>query len=148
MAIRTATSAGAVILREIEGELRIGLAHHDRPGKTWVLPKGHVEAGETLEQAALREIYEETGLKQVQLLVHLGSLVRESLKKDGETEQKTIHYYLAYALEDGQATPPPEAGFTYIGWFAPADAVALLPFEAEQAFMRESLPHFFQAQER
>jgi 8-oxo-dGTP pyrophosphatase MutT (NUDIX family) len=146
MPLRTATSAGAIILREIEGELRIGLAHHDRPGKTWVLPKGHVEAGETLEQAALREIYEETGLTRVQLLMHLGSLMRESIKKNGDIEQKTIHFYLAYALEDGQQTPPPEAGFTHIGWFAPADAVALLPYEGEQAFVREQLPHFFQAQ--
>jgi 8-oxo-dGTP pyrophosphatase MutT (NUDIX family) len=103
--LRTATSAGAIILREVDGELRIGLAHHDRPEKTWVLPKGHVEAGETIEQAALREIYEETGLTQVQLLTHLGSLMRESIRKNGEIEQKTIHYYLAYALEDGQQTP-------------------------------------------
>jgi 8-oxo-dGTP pyrophosphatase MutT (NUDIX family) len=141
--LRTATSAGAFILREVEGELRIGLAHHTRPDKSWVLPKGHVEAGETLEQAALREIYEETGLRQVQLLAHLGSLVRESLKRDGGIEQKTIHYYLAYALEDGQQTPPPEAGFTHIGWFAPADAIVLLPYEGEQAFVREKLALLF-----
>jgi 8-oxo-dGTP pyrophosphatase MutT (NUDIX family) len=141
--LRTATSAGAIILREVDGELRIGLAHHDRPEKTWVLPKGHVEAGETIEQAALREIYEETGLTQVQLLTHLGSLMRESIRKNGEIEQKTIHYYLAYALEDGQQTPPPEASFTHIGWFAPAEAVALLPYEGEQAFVREKLALLF-----
>ena len=141
--MRTATSAGAIILREVEGELRIGLAHHDRPGKSWVLPKGHVEADETLEQTALREIYEETGLRQVQLLTHLGSLMRESPKKDGDIEQKTIHYFLAYALEDGQQTPPPEAAFTHIGWFSPAEAVALLPYEGEQAFVREKLALLF-----
>jgi len=141
--LRIATSAGAIILREIEGELRIGLAHHGRPAKSWVLPKGHVEAGETLEQAALREIYEETGLRQVQLLTHLGSLMRESLKKDGDIEQKTIHYFLAYALEDGQQTPPPEAAFTFIGWFAPSEAIALLPYETEQTFIKETLGQLF-----
>ncbi len=143
MAIRIATSAGAFILREVDGELKIGLAHHSRPGKEWVLPKGHVEEGETLEQAALREIYEETGLTRVCLLLHLGSLMRESLRSNGDVEQKTIHYFLAYALEDGQLTPPPETTFTYIGWFAPAEAVALLPFEAEQSFLREKLAGLF-----
>ena len=53
MVQRTATSAGAIILREVEGKLKVALAHHPRTTKSWVLPKGHVEAGETLEQAAL-----------------------------------------------------------------------------------------------
>lgn len=145
--MRTATSAGAIILREVDGGLRIGLAHRDRSEKAWVLPKGHVEAGETLEQAALREIYEETGLTRVQLLTYLGSLKRESTRKNGDIEQKTIHYYLAYTIEDGQQTPPPEAGFTGIGWFAPADAVALLPYEEEQTFVREKLALLFTAVE-
>ena len=61
MNIRTATSAGAIILREVEGKLKIALAQHQRSIKTWVLPKGHVEEGESVEEAALREIFEETG---------------------------------------------------------------------------------------
>lgn len=77
---KTATSAGAIILRAIDGELKIALAHRRRETKSWVLPKGHVEPGETLQQAALREIYEETGLTRVQLLTYLGKIEREVLK--------------------------------------------------------------------
>ena len=47
---RMATSSGAIILREIEGQLKIALAHHPRATKAWVLPKGHVEEGETLNK--------------------------------------------------------------------------------------------------
>jgi 8-oxo-dGTP pyrophosphatase MutT (NUDIX family) len=103
MVQRTATSAGAIILREVEGKLKVALAHHPRRTKSWVLPKGHVEEGESLEQAALREIYEEVGLDNVQLIKHLGTITRESVKSNGDVEQKTIHFYLAYAPGDSQS---------------------------------------------
>lgn len=136
MAQRTATSAGAFILREIDGQLKIALAQRRRETKTWVLPKGHVEPGETLEQTALREILEETGLRRVQLLTYLGSLVRE-VSKGGSVTQKTIHYYLAYALPSDQPELPTEDGFAEPGWFSPAEVFALLPYEQEREFMQE-----------
>src|SRR2546421_11366227 len=111
MVQREATSAGAIILREVEGKLKVALAHHSRTTKSWVLPKGHVEEGESLEQAALREIHEETGLDNVQLIKHLGTIGRESVKGNGEVEQKTIHFYLAYAPEAGQSRAPTDPKF-------------------------------------
>jgi len=144
MAHRTATSAGAIILREIEGKLKIGLAHHSRAIKSWVLPKGHVEEGESIEQAALREIYEETGLGNVQLITHLGTIARESVKSNGDIEQKTIHLYLAYAPGDNSAQVPTDPRFIEVNWFSPEEAIELLPYESEQAFFREHLGLLFQ----
>jgi len=143
MTISTATSAGAIILREVEGMLKIALAQHQRAIKTWVLPKGHVEGSESVEEAALREIYEETGLDNVQLIKHLGTIMRESLKSNGDVVQKTIHFYLAYALSNSQFHGPSDLGFTEVGWFAPEEAIELLPYEAEQAFLREHLGPLF-----
>ncbi len=143
MIVTTATSAGAIILREIEGELRIALAQHQRAEKTWVLPKGHVEEGETIEEAALREIHEETGLDNVQLIKHLGSFVRESVKSNDVLVQKTIHFFLAYALENNQATDPTDLLFTQVGWFKPEEAIGLLPYESDQVFLREHLAPLF-----
>jgi 8-oxo-dGTP pyrophosphatase MutT (NUDIX family) len=143
MATSTATSAGAIILREVQGELKIALAQHQRIDKNWVLPKGHVEAGETIEEAALREIHEETGLDNVQLIKHLGSFIRESIKSNGDVVQKTIHFFLAYALENNQSFTPTDLLFTEVGWFRPEIAIELVPYESDQAFIREHLAHLF-----
>ncbi len=139
MVQRTAVSAGAIILREIEGELKLALAHHKNSAKEWVLPKGHVDPGESVEQAALREIHEETGLVGVQLIKHLGTIVRQSLKSSGDVEDKTIHYFLAYALDNDQSQTPLDPRFTGVGWFSPHQAIELIPFEQDRAFLQEHL---------
>ena len=143
MVVSIATSAGAIILREIEGELKIALAQHQRTDKTWVLPKGHVEDGETIEEAALREIYEEAGLDNVQLIRHLGTILRTSVKINGDVVHKTIHFFLAYALSNNQSPTPSDLSFTEVGWFRPGDAIELLPYEEEQVFLREHLSPLF-----
>ncbi len=141
MAVQTAVSAGAYILREIDGKLKVALAQHRRNEKVWSIPKGHVEPGETIEQAALREIAEEAGLFSVTLISYLGSILRESVKENGDILQKTIHYYLAYASDDHQQpSQPTDDKFTSVGWFPAQRAIQLLPYESDRAFFREHLP--------
>ena len=143
VAQKTAVSAGAIILSEIGGVLKIALAQHQRSTKTWALPKGHVESGESLEQAALREIHEEAGLVNVQLIKYLGSFLRHSVKDNGDTIEKTIHFYLAYALDADRPQLPLETGFAEVGWFSPEEALERLLYETDRAFLKEQLAPMF-----
>ena len=64
---------------------------------SWSLPKGHIDKGETIMEAAIREIYEETGIKNPTLIKSLGSFGRYRIGLDGKddkSEYKTIHLFL------------------------------------------------------
>lgn len=67
-------------------------------GTSWSLPKGHIEPGEDALTAARREIYEESGLSNLQLVEELGSYRRGKLGANGEdddgSELKTIFMFL------------------------------------------------------
>ncbi|MGZ8481758.1 MAG: NUDIX domain-containing protein, partial [Candidatus Limnocylindria bacterium] len=57
-----ATSAGGVVIRTVDGRIEVVLVHRRSP-RLWALPKGTPDSGETLEETALRETREETGLE-------------------------------------------------------------------------------------
>ncbi len=69
------------------------IAKHDRRGRlVWSLPKGHVELGETLEQTAVREIEEETGVTAK--VEHRLGEVDYWFMLHGEKIHKTVHHFL------------------------------------------------------
>jgi len=105
-------AAGAVLLSE-SGEETLLL--HQRDEDRWCFPKGHVDPGESLTDAALREIREETGLSDVRL----GSEVDEVSYRFYQPEtkrnvQKTTVYFLAFTPE---RSAHPEKLFDRAEWF-------------------------------
>jgi bis(5'-nucleosidyl)-tetraphosphatase len=60
--------------------------------QSWLFPKGHLEEGETDEDAARREIAEETGLTNLEYIDDLGEFTRAAV--NGTGEEKTIHMFL------------------------------------------------------
>ena len=69
------------------------MARFNRGGKLeWCIPKGHLEENETSEQAALREVFEETGL-EAEIITQLGE-VNYQFIQDGSKISKTVHVYL------------------------------------------------------
>lgn len=86
----------------------------------WDLPKGHVEEGETHEQAALREVTEETGLQQVRIIRPLGT-TQHFYNNRGRWEMKRTWWYsMRY---DGGSAPVPqtEEDITEVRWLKGAE---------------------------
>lgn len=86
-------SAGGVVVSNADGKILVVRQNHDK----WSLPKGHVEENEDPIAAARREITEETGIAELDLLDKLGEYKRFKMGrylKDDESEIKIIHMYL------------------------------------------------------
>jgi 8-oxo-dGTP pyrophosphatase MutT (NUDIX family) len=90
-------SAGGVVLNR-KGEVLVV----NQNGTSWSLPKGHIEKGEDALTAAKREIYEESGVRDLELIRELGGYERFRIGKDGgenRSELKTIHLFLFRTAE-------------------------------------------------
>lgn len=126
------TSAGGIVARAENGRVYIALVG-EKGLSQFVLPKGHVEAGESLEQAAVREIEEEAGFTQLTLLAPLG--IKERLDFDKRAWKKT-HYFL-FATEQVDGVPVDRKHHDAVEWF-PIDAFPNLFWPEQTQLIRES----------
>jgi 8-oxo-dGTP pyrophosphatase MutT (NUDIX family) len=91
------TSAGGLVVDRTAGTPRVALIGRvDRRGRLlWSLPKGHLEDGETAEDAAIREVEEETGIRG-RVVAPLGTIDYWFVAEDRRIH-KTVHHYLLEA---------------------------------------------------
>lgn len=80
-------AAGGVVWRVAEGRPEVALVHRPKY-RDWTFPKGKLDAGETDEQAARREVLEETGLQCV-----LGRELPSVTYRDGKGRHKQVRYW-------------------------------------------------------
>jgi len=103
MAIRQEVSSGGIIYKVTKRGVDVAFVR-DSVGKM-TFPKGHVEKGESIEQTARREVYEETGLKGLRLVRKLGNIqitFEDRYVRKGDTIKKDIHYFLFEAPENAR----------------------------------------------
>ena len=95
---------------------------------TWTLPKGTPDPGETIEETALREVGEETGL-EVRIVGPLPS-IEYAFVQDGTRIHKTVHYFLMEPTGGDLARH--DAEFERVRWVSFEDAGTLLSFATER----------------
>jgi 8-oxo-dGTP pyrophosphatase MutT (NUDIX family) len=106
---------------------------------TWVLPKGRREEGESLQETAVREVQEETGLHGLKVERRIG-MVRYSFlwRPESVNYLKTVHYFLM-ALEEANGTVRLEEDFSEHSWVDYEDAMKRLTFENDRRIVRSVL---------
>lgn len=103
------------------------------------LPKGTVEAGETIEEAALREVFEETGYK-AKIVKPLNTFQHVFTWTDGVTYDKTIHYFLLKLSVDKKFKHNRQDNEDFVNLWVPAkDAEAKLSHPDTQDAVRLAL---------
>ncbi len=132
----TATSAGGIVVRYEAGEplLVVGSRRRERDSRTWTLPKGTPDAGETLEETALREVHEETGL-EVRITGPLDS-IEYTFSQSGARIHKTVHYFMMEPI--GGDLSGHDHEFDEVRWIRFDEAPAMLTFDTERALVSQA----------
>jgi mutator protein MutT len=121
--------AGAVTFRQDKGELKILLIRSKKNPSRWIFPKGHIEPGETAQQASVRELSEEAGVE--------GEIVEKAGDLEFMVNEKTykVAYYLCrYLRKSGKG----ESGRSPM-WFGVEKAIEKLYFANSRELLSASL---------
>jgi 8-oxo-dGTP pyrophosphatase MutT (NUDIX family) len=129
-----ATSAGGVVHRLTEGRHEIVIVHRRAP-VLWALPKGTPDSGETIEETALRETREETGL-EVALEGPISS-IRYFFVRGSTRFHKTVHFFLMRPV--GGALELHDQEFDDVRWASVPEALALLTHATERSVVEQAL---------
>lgn len=101
----------------------------------WGFPKGHIDKGEKSDQAALREIKEETQI-EAEIVTKLGDS-QYVFTRSGEKIFKVVVYYLLKYIS-GEIKPQ-EREVLEVKWFDPEEAMGLLSFKKDKEFLEKAL---------
>ncbi|MEW6328512.1 MAG: NUDIX domain-containing protein [Candidatus Micrarchaeota archaeon] len=129
-------SAGAIIYSENKDGAREYLLLHYEAGH-WDFPKGHVEENESEEQAARREILEETGIRAGELEFELGfnEKIKYFYTREGQTFFKEVVFFLARVDAREIRLSREHTGFA---WSNYEDALNQLTYESARKVLRKA----------
>jgi 8-oxo-dGTP pyrophosphatase MutT (NUDIX family) len=119
--------AGGVVVRMVNGELEYLLVEAKNNRGMWVLPKGHIEPGETPEAAAAREVEEEAGVR--------ATIVARAGESEFEVKGRTVRTVFFLMNYEGEARRTEQRGIT---WRRYDDALALAHFDNTRQILMQA----------
>lgn len=132
-----ATAGGVVVNGRLE-LLTLGrtVTRNGKPREELRLPKGHIDPGETVEQAACREVGEESGYWGVEILADLKTC-HSSFYLDGIQYERDEHYFLMRLADEARSEPAPvseEEALFVPRWVPLVEGQFHLTYPSEQEF--------------
>ena len=121
-------AAGGVVWRRAGERIEIVLVHRPRYDD-WSLPKGKLDEGESFEDAAVREVEEETGLS-----VALGRFIAETTYEDHKGRGKLVRYW---AMRAGEGEFAPDDEVDDLRWVALGEAGGMLSYEFDRELVQK-----------
>jgi len=151
METRHHETAGGVVVGP-DGRLLTLERHIERDGAMRHevrLPKGHIDPGETPEQAAVREVHEESGYGSVEIVADLGVGISEFDFKDRHHVRRE-RYFLMRLLDGAREATPMNAEEALFEprWLEPDTAADAMTYESERAFVRRAVEALKQLEEQ
>jgi 8-oxo-dGTP diphosphatase len=133
MASTVQAAGGIVARRGDDGRTRVALVHRPRYDD-WSLPKGKLQPGESWEQAALREVREETGVTP-----RLEEELPSVSYRDGKGREKVVRYWLMEPAAEQASAFEPGAEVDDLRWCTAEEAIDLLSYRRDREVLREAL---------
>ena len=120
--------------RTNDGRLQLLLVHRRTP-RLWALPKGTPDSGETIEETALRETREETGMEVV--IERPLRSIRYFFVRGTTRFHKTVHFFLMRPV--GGSPDDHDAEFDEVRWVDVEEALAILNHDTERSVVEEAV---------
>ena len=131
---KTEVSAGGVVYKKTDEGIRVLISKHSGYHK-WVLPKGRVERGESLENTAIREVEEEVGVK-AKIVAQIGTPESYIYTFNGERISKTVHYFLMEYISGSHDDHDFE--MEEVEWVSIDEAIARMGFEGAKNILEKA----------